>query len=90
MIIDTWKAIPSGEVIDDLEIHVKTEPPVVGSIEEVREMYACEASRIVEAMLNHMPQGLTDAIFAELCRQKARLFSAPQGYAAKGPSCDSP
>ena len=40
--------------------------------------YQDEAKRFVHVMLTHMPQGLTDAIFAELASQKASLFMVPQ------------
>lgn len=90
MIIETWKAASTGWRVDGLEIHAKTEPPWgndpynVTSLEDVRQAYAKEATRIVEAMLTHMPQGLTDAILAEMCRQKASLFVVPQGYNKAG------
>jgi hypothetical protein len=45
---------------------------------EMRLAYQEEAKRFVKVMLLHMPQGLTDAIFAELASQKASLFIVPQ------------
>jgi hypothetical protein len=40
--------------------------------------YQEEAKRFVHVLQAHMPQGLTDAIFAELASKKASLFIVPQ------------
>ena len=45
---------------------------------EMLNSYQEEAKRFVHVLQAHMPQGLTDAIFAELALKKASLFIVPQ------------
>jgi hypothetical protein len=45
---------------------------------QIRLAYQNEAKRFVLVMLSHMPQGLTDAIFAELASRKATVLSVAQ------------
>ena len=44
-------------------------------LENRKNQYSQEAKIIVEAMWNHLPGGLIDAIFAELSHRMASVFS---------------
>lgn len=64
--------------IEPLEIHVTDAlPPAVVDSNYMKQLFRGHAKNFVEAMLWHMPGGLVDEIFAELCSKKASLLVVP-------------
>lgn len=48
-----------------------------------RAVYSAEAVPLVQALLQHLPGGLVDALFAELCAYKASVFKVTHEQAGQ-------
>lgn len=73
------KAAPVGtsEEVELLTLVFDTEPPQITKDnyqQMYRQLYAVQASIILDAMEQHIPGGLYDALFAEMARRKASIF----------------
>lgn len=67
----------SGKIPDDIRITKDKEIPVF--YKDWRKYYQQEAKKVVDVMHEHMPQGLVDAIFGELCYWKSTIFRVSAG-----------
>ncbi len=65
-----FSSVPNLMIVADKEIDVSDL-----ELEEIGPFHNEVAVKIVEAMLSCLPGGLVDAVFAELARRKASLFS---------------
>lgn len=78
----SMKAVPVGrEKLEDLVI-VFTEPPPEptpgdATYSTMRRAYQADAMKIVDAMRNHIPGGLFDAILGEMLEVKRSVFQVP-------------
>lgn len=81
-VIRSWKAKPAAGVrtpglILKFDLRINEERFRGLSLDEMKRRYQKEARRIVDAMSQHLPGGLTDAIFSVFCEKKASLLIVP-------------
>jgi hypothetical protein len=90
MLIETWCAHPLGdEPPESLEILAEQTVPDFHDLDEARAHYQQQAIQLCDGLLQCLPQGLTDALLAELCWRKASLCRVAQER-REGEACSTP
>lgn len=63
--------------IESLTIVFDQAVPECETLDEYAAFYNNEADRLVEALGNHLPQGLLDRVLGKLMLERAKLFRIP-------------